>query len=240
MLQTLEMSINVFSKNAGEANGNYTALNNLLYAMKPRYLSIGGQYIPSSENTFGHLVIEFKGLPDIENGGPQGSVKINCTQLKYEINKDLGFISISTNPQRLIPVGFKITVGGRIITELRGGMTREDDTTTQTAADTQSITQIIEGVNGNPQEFERLLSTAVPSIYNLIGRKGYTDIAGEYPEIANMIVKFLADSINKTIYYYDTNSNEWKLDPTKAAADSEWSITINTIQTAAKNARLSQ
>jgi hypothetical protein len=205
MLQTLEMSINVFSANRTESIANYDKLNGLLYAMKPRYLNIGGQYIPSSENTFGHLVIQFKGLPDIENNATQGSVTINCTQLKYEINKDLGFIS-SSPPERLIPVGFKITVGGRIITNLFDGMTRIDDDSPVSTIDS-SIGEIISDTSGGTLEgFEQ----AFKDIFNY-DAKSLVEIGIENPQLAYSIANFISNGVTNNQITFNSSTRKFTL-----------------------------
>jgi hypothetical protein len=165
MIQNLDMSVNVFSSNSDEAAINYGKLNNLLYALKPRYLNIGSQYIPSSDNLFGHLQVEFEGLPNIGSSFNK-TIQISCNQFKYEINKDLGFVTTTTtNPTRLTPVGFKITIGGRIITSFEDGLIRlsevgeEDNQQNSDNTPAQpTISSIIGEVNGTQEEFNKVLN----------------------------------------------------------------------------------
>lgn len=125
-LQTVKLSFNVFSEYREEAIENYDNLHTILNALKPSYTEIAGQYLPSQNNTFGLISLNFKGLPRIKSG--TDDLKIHLTQFSYTINKDMGYIEVpydlsgndrynklySEGNMRLVPIAYKLSITGRL------------------------------------------------------------------------------------------------------------------------------
>jgi hypothetical protein len=124
LLYTLDLSFNVFSENREEAISNYQQLHRLIEALKPGYTIIEGSYLPTSDNAFGNISINFKGLPKINK--KSDSLDIATKTFSYNINQEMGFIEVPYDNadkktfryfdtgMRLIPIAFKIGIGGRI------------------------------------------------------------------------------------------------------------------------------
>jgi hypothetical protein len=121
----LSFTIKVFAEDRDEAIENYRNLKKLINTVKPKYIKYGTKTLPSRDNIEGLLNIDFKGLPLEQN-----PVKIHLQGFSYTINKELGFIELPktesnkgklyvASDMELVPVGFEISVSGRINFSLR-------------------------------------------------------------------------------------------------------------------------
>lgn len=131
-IQNIDLSFDVIAEDRREAIKNYDDLHSLIQALKPQYIASQGQYIPSRNNTFGLLTVNFKGLPKIKKNGNE-ELEIHVKQFNYTINKEMGYIQLpylsskedsklyslyEQGQMKLVPIGFKINLQGRILLDL--------------------------------------------------------------------------------------------------------------------------
>jgi hypothetical protein len=107
-----KLSFDILAESHAEAISNYQNLDFLLEAIKPQYTVINQQYLPDLKNSFGLISLMFRGLKPLED-----SKFIYLEQFEYRIIKDMGFIT--TTDQKLMPIGFSLSIGGRILQEFK-------------------------------------------------------------------------------------------------------------------------
>lgn len=259
VMQNLNLVFSVVAEHHEELYYNYRKLHRLIEFLKPRYIDFNGQYLPDQANTFGLIEIDFGLLPIIKTNANGKKIKLHTKNFSYNIIEDLGvfngnfsnkkksdpeglanfvnFKSVNSKNSAIVPLGYKITLGGRILLNINDASSAEDKAPTGgskkagTSVDHRVIDVELKKLQITPQQKVDFIAiySNLTNGKALYGDRDTNKIIQRYKSIKSLINDRLINNTGEKIYDINPDGTS-VLEETKKHLEESYKTKVENLQ----------